>query len=240
MLELLTSGGIGDAVFSYAKLYSSKAPFDIREQPYWLTHLTNIRGAGVSDRSISRFYTSQGVPHSVVCTPGAAWREQHRSEFDHYLGTAWDATNGGDESSWDIEPYPPLIYTHIPDVDILLSPFSAYNKGRKINLKELIYFGEKVYKQGRTITLAGWADQAFIDALGNLPFKNMLNTDMITMINLVCSASTIISNIGFTSILGCAAGKQVFSVGIHPVNNKDYYHPQWNVQCPELLRGVNL
>ena len=207
---------------------------------FHLVHTTNIRGAGKMDVAIGQFYSAMKVPHSIVVAGGKEWKEQNRHLFDYYLGTAWDKHNGGDEESWEIEPFPPFngpLLKH----DIVISPIAGWDISRSFSLPRLAELAEQAKSDGREITYVGHAPPEYADEIRKLPGNSRLNgTTMSSLIDIVVSCKTVIANQGFIAFLGCAAGRQVFSIGTHRCNIREGFHPEWNVKCLPKLEAVQL
>lgn len=220
MINLLTSGGLGDASMSFAKIFSKDSPFDINENIN-LTHITNVRGEGSFAESILQFYESQSIKTTIQLDhKGGGFRKKHRNEYDHYLGTHWDATNGEDESSWEINPFPPIKYEYIPGKDIFINPSSGLcvNTGSMVDDKVDKF---KKDNSGRAIHINDTPKDTIFDLINN-----------------ICSSNIIISHEGFCSFLGAMANKKVFVIPRVSLDNRQ--HPDWNMTRVKDISDIKL
>jgi hypothetical protein len=240
MIKLLTGGGLGDAALSLAKLYSKDLPFKLELGNTKITHITNVKGKGTHDISIPEFYKSQGINSEVILAPtGPDLKNKIRPEYAYYLGTGWDELNGGDERSWKIEPFPPLVYENMK-ADIVISPFAAWDLSRTVTSKEMKEFVSKI-PQDRNITYVGKVPNEMVSLFEEFRGESFLNQVGVKhLIDFVCSANTIVAHVGFISILGGLANKKVLTFGNHGANRRDLYHPEWNMKCNKRLNDISM
>lgn len=227
--RLLTAGGLGDAAMSYAKIFSTHAPFHISDCPnIEVTHITHIRGKGEFATAIKDFYTSQGIKATIKFRKKVAEQVVDREDFDHYLGTHWFAKNVGDEESWEINPNPPLTYESVTCPKTLISPVAGVfgNRGFSLDMLALID-AEDIGYVGKIKNENGYFDK--------FKGENYINkTTMEEFVNLICSCETFIGQSGFSALLAAMAGKKVYMVSEgQPTLNR--VHPDWDVTYIESI-----
>ena len=222
MLQILTTGGFGDAAMSLAKMYSKDAPFDPRS-----IHLTHARIRKPLSDAISEFYTSQGISHRVLQIPDWSWKKRNRRHYDHYLGSSWHPRNINDEVTWEINPLPPLKFD-VQDVDLVINPISGRLANRRFSKEQM----ERYVKEcDRKITVIGKAPQEYADFVDKLPVQSLLNkTTIKESVDVICSCHTLVGNPGFVVYLACMAGKKVISTREKNWISNKYFHPDWDVK----------
>jgi hypothetical protein len=237
MIKLVTGGGLGDMLFSFAKLYAKEAPFNVLTDEIHVTHITNARGQGTFQQSISDFYTSQNISHRVqLCAGNNAWLKANRHEFDYYLGSHWSGNNPKHENSWSINPLPPIKYDTIPNIDIVCSPFGGWNQARKTNLNEIRNFdSNRITYIGKQVDNTSYFD--------NLQGKNMINLlpTIQDFINIIGSCSAVIAQDGFPAFLAGLFGKKVYMFSHSDELSASRVCPSWeNFTLIKSLRDINI
>jgi len=218
MIRCLTSGGLGDALMSIAKLHSEKLPFTFDDNVF----VTHYELPKQLLKSIDELYSSQNISHEVVTSDSPNWIADNIGEYDYYLGTSWSKHNVNSDS-WEINPFPNLKFNKVKEYDLVISPFAARDMHRGITNTNLDL---NAYK---TIAFVGWCPQDY-----NVPsektISNFLNKTSISQaIDIVASAQTFVGNPGFFMFLACMLKKQVLSTKYNSI--KDYYiHPKWNIK----------
>ena len=104
-------------------------------------HVTHVRTRSDNlNDAISSFYSSQNIRNNVVTTVSWDWLKDHRSEYGYYLGTNWSKENHNDESSWEIEPFPPICYNKMENVNVVLNPCSGGGAEKRFSHEEVDMF----------------------------------------------------------------------------------------------------
>lgn len=238
MIKLLTSGGLGDTVLSYAKIFSKHAPFDANSTQFKVTHITNKRGAGTFANSISEFYASQNIQVRIQFdVKGERYRRANRHKYDYYLGTHWLTSNIKDEDSWEINPFPPIRYTEQENSDIIISPFGGWNQSRKTGIDNILkidsprisYIGKQIPENYRRL----------FDNLEGTNLINKLTTQ--DFVNIIGSCNIVISQDGFPGFLGAMCRKKVFIFDhIDGLTTKDRCHPEWDTKVIYRVEDIEL
>lgn len=228
-VRLLTSGGLGDAIMAIGKIYSKNAPF-----PPNNISIHHVRIRDELSKEIRELYKLQNIKADVFCIPNWAWQKENRHLYDYFLGSGWSKDNFGGENSWEINPFPPLKYKHKKGIKTIVNPISGRNRNRKFSIDDLRRFVE-----GKDITIIGKTnDKDYIRAIESLPVKNLINkTNLEEVINIICSASTVISPEGFIPYLAAMANKEVFiSQNVKAIRKRK--HPKWKMRIVEKLRDI--
>jgi len=241
MIKILTGGGFGDAAMSIGKLYSKEAPYNLDLSEIYLTHVEVPKDLLPS---ISSFYKTQNINHITKQIPSWGWRSNHRKEFDYYLGSHWMKDNVGDESTWEINPFPPLKYDYINNIKTLVAigggrPNSPILRGFT---EEQIIELDTCYKD---IIFVGKSNDEFYK---NYKFKNinMINkTTIEQLVNYICSCKNFIGYLGFSLLLAGLANKKIFGVktniGSHGNDGWDYrIHPKWDVTEIKNIKNIKI
>ena len=242
MIKILTGGGFGDAAMSIGKLYSKHAPFNVELDKI---HLTHVEVPGDLLSIIRKFYITQGINIEVKQIPSWGWRDLNRDKFDFYLGTHWPKYNVGDETTWEINPFPPLKYNLIDDVETVVS-IGGGRKGspypRQYSIDEIEYIDNNL---SNVIFTGTTTDQKYID----YTYKNISLINKTTIpefIDYICSCKNFIGHLGFPLILAAMAKKVCFSP--KPTQNPAHgfggwsyrIHPEWNVTEIVNVRDIKL
>lgn len=210
MLKLLTGGGLGDAAMAFAKLHGSYA--------------TNIKLTHVETHfnlldSIREFYDSQGINSQVIQIPSWQWKIDNEKKYDAWVDTNWEGIN----------PFPPIKYNQQP-ADILICPASGRNSNRQYSRTEL----EKI--DSERVTYVGQ-----IGLVDGLKGNSLLGiTTIKQLIDLICSANTIIAFEGFIAYLGAMAGKKVFVKRRNMNAIKKRKHPDWDFHIIDQVDQILL
>jgi hypothetical protein len=241
MRKFLSSGGLGDAVMIVGKLYSSQLISDIKN-----IHLTHAHLSGILTKELSEFYTSQKVNHDIIPISDWSWLEQNQDNYEKHLKSCWD----GIEDGVEINPFPNLIYNKV-DVDIVLSPFAGQNRNRLLDIDDLEKFAGIANSADRKITYVGKTIvensknfkrhdvntlNTIIQDTGGI---NLLNkTTVLAIVDIVCSAKTVVAPEGFIAYLAGLAGGQVFILKYNQNAIVKHRHPDWNVMLFESLSDL--
>ena len=241
VIQLLTSGGLGDAAMSFAKADALNIPKD----QFVITH-ARIRQDSL-DKPILDFYRSQGVRASIMrlinnCTKTHDGDYLDRSmrnsvsEYDYYLGTHWSADNGSDMSSWEISPFPIIKYNEVvgwKDNLVLLNPSSGgVDKVKKSFSRDMVHkFFDKF---PNTVIIGNGSEKEY----GDFPNSLYNKTSIAELVNLIASSDVVITPEGFTAYFAGMCGRKVFVKGenISAINNRK--HPNWNMEIVQDLNEV--
>jgi hypothetical protein len=224
-INLLTSGGLGDAAMSFAKIH---ARFSDYLDKIFVTHI-RVRDDNLYD-TIHEFYNTQEIKNEVIKVPSWDWQPQNRNKYDFFLGNNWTKENHNDESSWKIKSFPQIKYSKIEGIFTLLNPSSGgVKEGTKyFNKKKVEDFLEK---HPETILIGRGNEKNYEDIPNSLYNK----TSISELVNLIASADTVISPEGFVAYFAGMCGKRVF---VKNDNTEAIYkrkHPDWNMN---LVSGV--
>ena len=240
MIQLLTSGGLGDAAMSFAKADALNIPKD----QFIITH-ARVRKDSL-DKPILDFYKSQGVRARIMRLINNT--EMHDgeyldglmrnavSEYDHYLGTHWSADNGSDISSWEISPFPNIEYRKISGWNgnfVLLNPSSGgTDKVKKSFNKDSVHKFFDIFPD--TIIIGNGGEKEYEDFPNSLYNK----TSIEELVNLIASSDVVITPEGFTAYFAGMCGRKVFvkSENISAIDNRK--HPKWNMEIVQDLNEV--
>ena len=221
MKTLLGGGGFGDSVIVFAKCITK-----YKRDEFKLLHL-ETHAELLS--SISEFYSSQQINHEIINIPSWNVFYNHEIEYDEYTGTTWHK-NDPFGVTWDIDPFPKIIFDHKPEVDILIVPQSGRSSlTRELSHDKIISY-VALYKT-RRIQLIGKMDDTLCKKYTNLHVESLINrTNVKELVDLICSANLIIGPVGFCTALGGLAGKQII-VKQHPNPNviPNFFHKDWNI-----------
>ena len=232
MIKLLTGGGLGDAAMSYAKLYSPYAPF--ANKPIEDLHVTHVEVPGNLIPTIEKFYKSQNINTDVFKIDSWQWLSDNISKYDYYLGTHWSRENVGDPDSWEIEPFPPIVFDKIRTFKTVLCPSSGRSSNRKFSKDDILKFDfdDLVY-----IGTGDKENLEFFDGLSGISFLN--KTDLWQAIDIICGCDIFIGQSGFLSFLAAMAKKKVYMVS---EGQSSIYrvHPKWDVTYINNLSEVSI
>lgn len=224
--QLVTSGGLGDAAMSLAKAHARYHPENIK-----ITHISTHYGTeNRLQAAISSFYASQGIESEVILIRDWSWLPENRHRFEAFLGTAWTAENPGDETSWEIKPFPDVRFTKVEGHPLLLSPISGGKSNKSMSPVEV---GEFCEATGATL-------------VGNDPrvytAKNSFfnQTTVSELVNLIASADTVIGTEGFVVYFAGMCGKRVFCLNQNIDAIRKRKHPEWDFTVVHSLNEVAL
>jgi hypothetical protein len=214
MHNLLTGGGLGDALIAYAKLKSTTCPYEFNH-----VKLTHVECSDILLKSIRDFYNYIEMDVNVMRIPNWSWLDQNLKNYDECIGTHW---NGGDigNTHWEMNPYP--IFPSVSSENkyyIVIQPFAGRNCDRYVLCaNDIKYLTERYNK----IALIGWCID---DRFDNLSMVNYLNKNsIIDMIGIVSNSSIVFAPEGFICLLGCMMNKSVYTHSLNPFIK----HPDWN------------
>ena len=230
MIKLLTGGGFGDAAMSLGKLYSKDAPFT---HPFDCS-LTHVEVGNSLLPAIREFYQSQNINANVFEIKDWNQKENIRSDYNYYLGTHWSENNIGDESSWEINPFPTLVYDK-KDVDTIVNISSGRkDKFRGFTKEEIIELDKKY----DNITFTGKSDDMFYTEY-NFQNKNLVNkTNVKEFVDLICSSNIYIGYAGFGLFLAGLAGKDIYGFRDGGDGWEYRVHPDWRVKQITNIREI--
>lgn len=221
MRNFLSSGGLGDAVMTLGKL---RSPQLINES----IHLLHAHLSGLLLKELDAFYTYQNIDHEIIKISSWSWIKENKSTYEKELFSTWHATEDGIE----INPFPKIIHKQI-ETDIVLSPFAGQRRDRLLNIKEIEKFIGDI-DSNRKITYIGSTGGKNIDALRDvIDHSNGIDlidkTTLTEVIDIICSAKSVIAPEGFVVYMGGMAGRRVFSYNYNVVAIKERAHPSWNI-----------
>ena len=232
MIKLLTGGGFGDAAMSVGKFYSQNAPFDIELSNKTLTH---VEVGSTLLPAIREFYKSQNINAIVQEIPNWNAKEKMRSDYDFYLGTHWSENNIGDETTWEINPFPHLFFDKIDNVETIVHVSSGRkDKFRGFTKEQLIQL-DKRYKN---LIFTGKSEDSFFSEY-NFSNKNMVNkTNIKELVDHICSCNIFIGYAGFALFLAGLANKDIYGFR-DPGDGWQYrVHPKWRVNEVKNIEDI--
>jgi len=232
-LRLLASGGLGDAVMSYAKIESSNAPF-YRKFSYLDIELVHQVCRGTDEilkDQIYQFYQSQGLDCKIVIVDSWYQVLDHGS-FDYVLEGGWSGKGYNNEHNcWEIEPFPLIEYTLQDDAKkIALIISSGRNQNRGFSFEDCKQFAEN-----HDVLLLGISQDKRFEDLGRNSLVN--HTDFLRFINLIASSSIIVGHSGFCCYFAGMLNKEVYCVS-EGIPTQGNIHPKWNVKYIDNLEGL--
>jgi len=232
MIKLLTGGGFGDAAMSIGKLYSSSCPF---KHPIGF-NLTHVEVGNSLLLAISEFYKTQKINATVREIDNWNYKESIRHEYDYYLGTHWSENNIGDESSWEINPFPPLVYDTVEDIDLVINISSGRKqKFRGFDKNDII----KLDTNYSNITFIGQSNDRFFSDY-NFKNTNLVNkTSVKQLVDIICSCNTYIGYAGFALYLAGLANKQIFGFRDSGDGWEYRVHPLWKVKQVQTIKDIS-
>tara|TARA_R110000765_G_scaffold16182_3_gene45818 strand:- start:3853 stop:4548 length:696 start_codon:yes stop_codon:yes gene_type:complete len=230
MIKLLTGGGFGDAAMSIGKLYSKDAPFN---HPLEF-NLTHVEVGNTLLPAISDFYKTQGIKANVFEIDNWDVKETIRSKYDYYLGTHWSENNIGDESSWEINPFPPLIYDKVETGTVVNVSSGRRDKFRGFTKEEII----QLDNQYNNLIFIGKSNDEFFNRY-NFNNNNLVNkTTVKQLVDVVCSCDVYIGFAGFALFLAGLANKDIY--GFRDAGDGWEYrvHPSWRVNQVKGIQDI--
>tara|TARA_Y100001963_G_scaffold24316_1_gene32767 strand:- start:1497 stop:2198 length:702 start_codon:yes stop_codon:yes gene_type:complete len=224
MIKLLTGGGFGDAAMSVGKLYSKHTPFKVDLDNI---HLTHVEVGSILLSPIKNFYKTQNINITVKEISNWEEKEVMRTEYDYYLGTHWSHNNIGDESTWEINPFPLLKFNKISNIDTLISISGGRpDKFRGFTNNDIIELDNKY----ENITFIGQSNDNFYSEY-NFKNNNMVNkTDIQQLVDCICSCNIFIGYAGFSMFLAAMAKKDVYGIKNSGDGWEYRVHPKWRVR----------
>jgi len=232
MIKLLTGGGFGDAAMSIGKFYSQDAPFDVNTRDM---HLMHVEVPGELLEAIREFYKTQGIDASVTQIPSWDWKDRNRYKFDYYLGAHWSKHNIGDETTWEINPFPPLKYNVIDNIDTIVNISGGRkDKFRGFSTNEIMELDKRLIN----ITFTGKSDDPFYNEY-EFENTNLVNkTSVQEFVDLICSCDTYVGYAGFALFLAGLANKNIYGFKTNG-DGWDYrVHPKWKVKKASNISEV--
>jgi hypothetical protein len=209
-MKLLTGGGLGDAVMAFAKLHARYNPADV--------FLTHVEVYPHLIPAISSFYQTQDINCDVFEISSWNWKEEHEKEYDDWLFTSWD-------EGWEIDPFPPLKFDK-RNVNVVISPLSGRNTNRGWSRNELLAVDNE------QVIYIGTNGQEVVSGLKG---KSLIGqTTMKEVIDLICSANTVIAAEGFVAYLGAMAGNQVYVKRNNVLAIQKRKHPNWKLEIVDI------
>jgi len=224
MMKLLTSGGLGDAAMSLAKIH---AKFSHCIDDIEVTHV-RVRDDNLYD-PIREFYDTQSIKNKVIKIPSWDWKIENRNNYEHFLGSNWGVDNHGDESSWEIEPFPVIKYSEFKPDSIIINPTSGG--------KEEI--SKRFAKSDVESFILDWPEAIIIgkgsDGYDDYPNSLYNKTDMKTLVNLIASSGIVISPEGFVPYFAAMCGCKVYikNENVEAINKRK--HPKWDMTIVDDL-----
>ena len=229
MIKLLTSGGFGDAAMSLAKIH---ARFSDKIDEIDLTHI-RVRNDNLNP-VIEKFYDSQEIKNKVITVHSWDWQKENRDEFDYFLGSGWSSINHDDESSWEINPFPPIKYTEVSGSSVLLNPSSGgVAEGSKNFSKNKV--DEFIFRYPDTVII-GKGEGGY----DNYPMSLYNKTDVNSLINLISSSEVVISPEGFTAYFAAMCGSKVYVKNENASAIYKRKHPKWDLNVINDLDEISL
>ena len=232
MIKLLTGGGFGDAAMSVGKLYSKNAPFEVLLDNIILTH---IEVGNSLLPAIREFYKSQGITAVVTEIPNWDAKTKIRKENDYYLGTHWSEHNVGAETTWEINPFPPLVFDTVEAGQTVVHISSGRkDKFRGFSKEDIIELDNR-YKN---LIFTGKSEDKFYNEY-KFNNKNMVNkTTIKDLVDIICSCEIFIGYAGFALYLAGLANKDVYGIK-HWGDGWEYrVHPKWRVKEIKSIKDI--
>lgn len=225
MIKLLTGGGFGDAAMSIGKLYSKDAPFS-HPISFELTHI-ETKGSNLLP-AIKDFYDCQNIENKVFEIENWDVQKKIRDNYHYELGTHWFKDNVGSESTWEINPFPPLVYDKVNVKTIINIGGGRIGApgARGFSLEEIIQFDN----QCTNLTFVGKTSNPFYEEY-KFNNTNLVNkTSVKELVDLVCSCDTYVGYAGFALFLAGLANKNIYGFKTGG-DGWDYrVHPKWKVK----------
>lgn len=216
MVKLLAAGGLGDAVMCWAKARTKFTDFSI-------THLevpTELLG------KIAEFYTSQGVPNSVVNIP--SWDSVPTVEYDIEVTCNWESVYAYTPVTWETNPFQDFIIepTSLVLNDVVIAPYAGRLLNRSFSEEALSRF---VDSTKGPVTIIGAGKDIHLPNCTNYINRTTIKDTLA----LLSGAKVVIGHPGFVIYTAALMGKKVFSTK-EPFWEKRF-HPKWNVTFIKTL-----
>jgi len=240
VIQLLTSGGLGDAAMSFAKAEA----LGIERKNYTICH-AQLREDNL-DAAIVQFYRTQGIgcefkripmPNFSTNLPKYLddWLLENVKHYDHYLGTHWSVNNGSDMSSWEINPFPKVKYSKISDCRVLINPSSGGTQAANKSFiqHEIVDF---IDKYPETVIIGKGKDKQYEGFSNSLYNKS----DMRGLVDVIASSEVVISPEGFVAYFAAMCGKKVFckNDNISAIQNRK--HPSWDMTLINSIKDIKI
>ena len=240
MIKLLTSGGLGDAVMSFAK--AEKLNIDRNN---FIVYHARIREDNL-DNTIVDFYSSQGITSKIVRVHNDNkrkhqgevlddWLLENLKRYNYYLGTHWSANNGSYSrlDSWEIDPFPKVKYSKTNDCKILLNPSSGGTEDVKKSFDQKQI--EKFLDKYPETVIIGKGNDIQYEKFSNSLYNK---TSMKDLVNLIASSEVVVSPEGFVPYFAGMCGKTVYvkDENIKAIENRK--HPEWDFNIINTIEDI--